>query len=134
VITVTRLLLGILCIAAPRAAQIQATTIEPGSSLEGTIAPPQASVYTAVLNEGDTALFTVTQIGIDVVIDVIDPQGATVDSVDSPWPHRGASPHPLPTPTALLSSALTRRVSGGRKFDSCGGRKSDSRQHGLAAG
>ena len=25
-------------------------------------------------------------------------------------------------------------VSGGDKFDSCGGRKSDSRQHGLAAG
>jgi hypothetical protein len=25
-------------------------------------------------------------------------------------------------------------VSGGGKFDSCGGRKSDSRQHGLAAG
>ena len=26
------------------------------------------------------------------------------------------------------------RVSGGDKFGSCGGRKSDSRQHGLAAG
>jgi hypothetical protein len=25
-------------------------------------------------------------------------------------------------------------VSGGDKFDTCGGRKSDSRQHGLAAG
>jgi erythromycin esterase len=89
VITLTRLLLSILCIAAPRPAQIQATPIEPGSSLEGAIAPPQASVYTALLNEGDTALFSVTQIGIDLVIDVIDPQGTTVDSFDSPTGRNG---------------------------------------------
>ncbi len=78
-----------LCIAAPRTAQTRATPIEPGSTLEGTIAPPQASAYTALLNEGDTALFTVTQIGIDLVIDVIDPQGTTVDSVDGPTGRTG---------------------------------------------
>lgn len=88
-ITFTRVLLSILCLAAPRTAQTRATPIEPGSSLEGTIAPSQASVYTALLNEGDTALFTVTQIGIDLVVDVIDPQGTTVDSVDSPTGRNG---------------------------------------------
>lgn len=83
-ITFTRVLLSILCLAASRPAQTQATSIDPGSSLEGAIAPPQVSVYTAQLNEDDTALFTVTQIGIDLVAEVIDPQGTTVDSVDSP--------------------------------------------------
>jgi uncharacterized protein YndB with AHSA1/START domain len=39
-------------------------------------------------------------------------------------------------PQLTRSSVLWRLpfVSGGRKFDTCGGRKSDSRQHGLAAG
>jgi stearoyl-CoA desaturase (delta-9 desaturase) len=34
----------------------------------------------------------------------------------------------------LIRDPTMRRVSGGRKFHTCGGRKSDSRQHGLAAG
>jgi hypothetical protein len=47
----------------------------------------------------------------------------------------------LALPSASESDWKARRdwnliggVSGGDKFDSCGGRKSDSRQHGLAAG
>ena len=36
--------------------------------------------------------------------------------------------------TASLPKPDEARVNGGRKVDSCGGRKSDSRQHGLAAG
>jgi hypothetical protein len=38
------------------------------------------------------------------------------------------------TAVNLSAGAVCRDVSGGDKFDSCGGRKSDSRQHGLAAG
>jgi hypothetical protein len=35
---------------------------------------------------------------------------------------------------SFLKSRAAEAVSGGGKYDSCGGRKSDSRQHGLAAG
>jgi len=38
------------------------------------------------------------------------------------------------TAASLRCSSDVACVSGGDKFDSCGGRKSDSRQHGLAAG
>src|SRR4029078_11576080 len=43
--------------------------------------------------------------------------------------------HSPPSPSAASPLRWTSRrpVSGGDKFDSCGGRKSDSRQHGLAA-
>jgi len=37
-------------------------------------------------------------------------------------------------PVALANDVAPRLVSGGDKYDSCGGRKSDSRQHDLAAG
>jgi len=40
----------------------------------------------------------------------------------------------METERAGSAPALSVCVSGGRKFDSCGGRTSDSRQHGLAAG
>jgi len=40
-------------------------------------------------------------------------------------------PPPLP---GHPRGRTSRVVGGGDKFDSCGGRKSDSRQHGLAAG
>lgn len=88
-IVMTGFLLSILFIAAPCAAQIPAPVIQLGSSVEGTIAPPQGNVYTLRLNEGDTALFRVTQIGIDIVIDVIDQQGTTVESFDGPTGRSG---------------------------------------------
>jgi peptidoglycan/LPS O-acetylase OafA/YrhL len=40
----------------------------------------------------------------------------------------------IPRVSFVMAASALVAVSGGDKFDSCGGRKSDSRQHGLAAG
>jgi hypothetical protein len=52
------------------------------------------------------------------------------------WIALGSSAHAQTqsTTSGRATVAWTIGVSGGDKFDSCGGRKSDSRQHGLAAG
>jgi erythromycin esterase len=71
------------------AAQSESKPLELNASLEGTLAPGQARSYSVALQRGDAALFIVRQIGVDLVVDVTDPSGAVVDSVDSPTGRNG---------------------------------------------
>ena len=57
-------------------------------------------------------------------------RSATPTHPASEWVYPGSIPPEKPPWVGFTQ----RLVSGGCKFDSCGGRKSDSRQHGLAAG
>jgi len=75
------------CIAA--LAQGLPKLIVPGDSLEGTLAPGQSQTYSLTLRRGETALVIVRQDGVDVVVDVDDPAGKRVDSVDSPTGRSG---------------------------------------------
>lgn len=60
-----------------------------GISFEEAIAVGETRTYSVALRDGDTALVLVRQIGVDLVIDVTDPGGRTIDSVDSPTGRTG---------------------------------------------
>ncbi|HEU4499233.1 MAG TPA: erythromycin esterase family protein, partial [Sphingomicrobium sp.] len=60
-----------------------------GASFEEAIAVGEAKTYSVALRSGDTVLVRVRQFGVDLVIDVIDPSGTVIDSVDSPTGRTG---------------------------------------------
>lgn len=60
-----------------------------GASFEEAIAAREPKTYSLALRSGDTVLVLVRQIGVDLVIDVMDPSGRVIDSVDSPTGRTG---------------------------------------------
>ncbi len=64
--------------------QQSATAIKPGSHFEVSLNPSQAHLYTFAMQGGQSALIIVKQIGVDVVVDVLQPGGKTIDTIDSP--------------------------------------------------
>ncbi len=64
-------------------------TLRPGSILRVPLAPGQSARLEISLKAGESALIKVLQMGIDVVIDVYDPTGKLVESVDGPTGRTG---------------------------------------------
>jgi erythromycin esterase len=60
-----------------------------GVSFEEAIAAGEAKTYSVALRSGDTVLLLLRQVGVDLVIDVMDPSGRVIDSVDSPTGRTG---------------------------------------------
>jgi erythromycin esterase len=65
------------------------SAINLSSSFEIVLAPGESHTYSIRLEKGSTALVAVRQIGVDVVIDVMDPAGRVIDSIDSPTGRNG---------------------------------------------
>jgi erythromycin esterase len=53
-------------------------------SFDASLESGQARTYSLILESGDSALIVVRQIGIDVVVEVNNPKGEMIDSIDSP--------------------------------------------------
>src|SRR5262245_34784365 len=60
------------------------SALRQGDSLERDLKPGEAHVYLVPLAVGESALIVVKQMGVDVVVEVRDPAGKTIASVDSP--------------------------------------------------
>jgi erythromycin esterase len=58
--------------------------IHPSDSFEVALSSGQAHTYSLALESGDAALIVVRQIGVDVVVEVNNPKGEMMDSIDSP--------------------------------------------------
>jgi erythromycin esterase len=65
------------------------SVISPGTSFELALAPGQNHTYSMRLERSNTALVVVRQMGVDVVVEVIDGAGRVIDSIDSPTGRNG---------------------------------------------
>jgi erythromycin esterase len=88
---VTRILLAVLGSVALLAACGE-RALRQGDSLERELKPGDAHVYLVPLAVGESALLVVKQLGVDVVVEVRDPAGKTIASVDSPNGRNGDEP------------------------------------------
>src|SRR5262245_27359880 len=66
--------------------------IRPGDSFERELRPGDTHIYSVALGAGESAFVVVNQMGIDVIVDVIDPAGKVIASVDSPNGRNGDEP------------------------------------------
>ena len=66
--------------------------IRPGDSFETGLRPGEAHNYSVALDGGESALIVVNQMGVDVVVEVQDPAGKVIASVDSPNGRNGDEP------------------------------------------
>jgi erythromycin esterase len=69
-----------------------AREIKPGGSFEVALKPGETHEYSVTLDTLESALVTVTQKGIDVVVEVRDDAGKVIASVDSPNGRNGDEP------------------------------------------
>jgi enterochelin esterase family protein len=72
--------------------QERTTQVVAGMKIELTLAPPGEHVYTAQLDNGAALIAAVDQNGIDLVIDVYDPDGQRLSRLDSPNGTQGPEP------------------------------------------
>lgn len=68
------------------------SALHQGDSLERELKPGEAHVYLVPLAAGESALIVVKQMGVDVVVELLDPTGKTIASVDSPNGRNGDEP------------------------------------------
>lgn len=68
------------------------SALRQGDSLERELKPGDVHVYLVPLAVGESALIVVNQMGVDVVVEVRDPAGKTIASVDSPNGRNGDEP------------------------------------------
>src|SRR5262245_55837341 len=59
-----------------------ALSLTPGTTVEGEIRDAEGSAFTVEAQEGDRWAVTVTQRGVDVIVEVLDPSGNARLSVD----------------------------------------------------
>jgi hypothetical protein len=83
-------LLGMI-VAAPAVAQ-EVVKLRPGAVLNVRIVPGQPHSYGVQLRSGESAELVVQQDGVDVAVDVRDPGGRLLDSIDSPNGRSGPEP------------------------------------------
>jgi hypothetical protein len=82
--------------------QSAAMPVHPGMQVERTLLPSEEQTYSAQLESGAAIIGEIDQEGIDVVIDVNDPDGAQITRLDSSNGADGAEPIDL---TALKRGA-----------------------------
>lgn len=70
-------------------ANAQVRTLVPGKAIESPISEGERHTHQVVLESGQYVHVTVEQIGIDVVISVLDPNDEKIDEVDSPTGTQG---------------------------------------------
>jgi len=68
------------------------SALHQGDSLQRDLKPGEAHVYLVPLAVGESALIVVNQMGVDVVVEVRDPAGKIIASVDSPNGRKGDEP------------------------------------------
>jgi erythromycin esterase len=81
-----------LSLVLPHGQQRTARTLNDASDFDTTITAGAVHEYTVRLDSGESANVVFRQIGIDVVIDVVGPDGKTLSSVDSPNGRNGDEP------------------------------------------
>lgn len=101
----------------------QVINMTPGFKNELFLSKGQQNIYVIRLNKGDFLNMAVLQEGVDIVIDVFDPKGQKLKSIDSPNGRRGVEPvniealfaglyrlevHPFNDPNGLSESDFTR--------------------------
>src|SRR5439155_176079 len=67
----------------------QPQRLEHGTSLEKSLGPGEVHTYVVRLEPGESAEIVVRQMGVDVVVEVRDPGGRLMDSIDSPTGRNG---------------------------------------------
>jgi len=68
------------------------SAISQGDSFERELEPGEVHVYLVPLAVGESALIVVQQKGVDVVVEVRDPEGKIIASIDSPNGRNGDEP------------------------------------------
>jgi hypothetical protein len=91
----TRLILSVSAADAQPAAGANVVALEQGKPIEREILNGETHVYEVVVPEDRVVSGVVDQRGIDLVVRVIDPTGATVATVDSPNGTAGPEPWTL---------------------------------------
>lgn len=82
-----------ILVAAPVAVTAQsARALNPTSVIESGIGPGEAQEYRIRLGSGESADLVVLQQGVDLAVDVVEPGGRLVDTVDSPNGREGPEP------------------------------------------
>src|SRR5687767_1435672 len=71
------------------AAMAQATVIDRTSTIERELKPGELHHYSLPMQQGHLARINIVQIGVDVIVDVRDPKGTIIDSVDGPTGRTG---------------------------------------------
>ena len=80
-----------LTLSASTAAQGPAI-LSPGGPISQRLVPPQAHRFALPLRSGESAELVVDQKGVDVAVDVLDPRGRLLDTIDSPNGRNGPEP------------------------------------------
>ncbi|HJQ99669.1 MAG TPA: erythromycin esterase family protein [Candidatus Polarisedimenticolaceae bacterium] len=83
---------AIALLAACRGSGKSSSEIRQGDSFERELNPGEEHVYAVPLAAGESALVVVEQRGVDIVVEVLDPTGKTIASVDSPNGRQGDEP------------------------------------------
>lgn len=82
----------------------EATPLVAGLNIERTLGPGENHIYTVTLQEGAAIVGEAEQRGVDLAIDILDPDGRLIRSVDSPNGREGPEPIDL---TAFKSGRYT---------------------------
>ena len=81
--------------------------LRPGRAVEGELGPGQTYTASLRLRAGESAEIAVLQQGIDLVVDLLGPDGRLIDSVDSPNGRQGDEPVAI---SAAAAGAYTLRI------------------------
>lgn len=66
--------------------------LSPGGPISQRVVPPQAHRFALPLRSGESAELVVDQKGVDVAVDMLDPRGRLLDTIDSPNGRNGPEP------------------------------------------
>ena len=83
------------------------TTLVAGLNIERTLGTGETHIYTVTLEEGAGVIGQADQRGVDLAIDILDPDGNLLRSVDSPNGSKGPEPIDL---TAFKSGQYTLKI------------------------
>ena len=75
-------LLGASTIATGQA--LPGRNIVAGTAIDNALGPDMVHTFTLALRKGESASVVVTQIGVDIIVDLVGPDGVLIDSFDSP--------------------------------------------------